>query len=127
MKSLPYSILILGVLTLNACTPTSPETALQNRLDQSIDLIEAGDYEELLVNYYLPKLVKDLKEQHNIKRLAKYYGEAPQTHQLLQDLKIASHIQPNFNAQKTEAVFYHDELSFRMVWKRVDDVWYLVK
>lgn len=127
MNSLPYSLLLFSALTISACSPVSPEQALNERIESSIRLIESGQYERLLVNYYQPHLVEDLKSNHNIQKLATYYGEAPQTDFLLKDLKLALQSSPEFNTSKTLATFSNEKLGLKMVWKQVDNVWYLTK
>jgi len=127
MNSLPYSLLLIGTLTLGACSPNTPEQALQLRIENSIDLIESEKYEDLLLNYYQPGLVDDLKSNHNIKKLAKYYGEAPQTNNLLNGLRLAYELEPTFNTSKTKATFSHQDLKIDMIWQQIDGVWYLMK
>lgn len=127
MNSLPYSFLFLGILSMSACAPVSPEQALEERIESSIHLIETEQYERLLVNYYQPNVVENLKSEYNIKKLATYYGEAPQTDFLLKNLKAALQSTPEFNKSKTVAKFPNDDLEFEMIWKQINNVWYLAQ
>ncbi len=120
-----YPLTLLALMTLTACSTPTPEEALQHRLNTFIGLMEAGEYETVLVNYYTPDMVEELKSARNFKKIVKYYGEAPQKEILLRDLKRAKDFRPQFNIAKTKAMFVGNDFESKIKWQRINGNWYL--
>lgn len=126
MKSTLFLVAILGSgFAVLSSQTTSPEAALQHRIQKVIKLMEQEEYEKFLTNFYPPAEVESLRKRHNIKKLARYFGEGPQRDYLLNYLKSVQHISPRFNSSKTEARFAAEEFEETLVWDQVDGNWYL--
>ena len=126
MKLSHIPILSMGCLVLYSCGESTPETHLQDRIQKVITLMEQEDYEKFLVNFYPPSEVEELKQRHNIKKLAKYFGEGPQKTYLLNYLKTIQDKAPQFKDNNTKAHFASEKFDSELVWQEVDGKWYLV-
>lgn len=125
MKINQITILLLSSALFYSCECATPEVILQKRIQKVIKLMEQKDYEVFLVNYYEPAKVEELKERHDIKKLAKYFGEGPQKDYLLNYLKSVQNQSPRFNEAKTTARFVADDFPSELVWHEVEGNWYL--
>jgi hypothetical protein len=126
MKTIYTLPLIMCCLAICSCNETAPEAELQNRIQTVIELMEQEDYEKFLVNFYPPSEVEALRKRHNIKKLAKYFGEGPQKSYLLNYLKTIQDKSPKFNETKTKAHFTSEHFDNELVWQEVNGKWYLV-
>ena len=126
MKLTHIPILFMGCLVLYSCGESTPEIHLQNRIQKVINLMEQEDYEKFLVNFYPPTEVEALKQRHDIKKLAKYFGEGPQRTYLLNYLRTIQYKAPQFKENKTKAHFASEKFDNELVWQEVDGKWYLV-
>ena len=124
-NALSLLVVLGGSLAIYSCQNTTPEVILQQRIQRVIQLMEQEEYEKFLINFYLPSEVESLKKRHNIKKLAKYFGEGPQRDYLLNYLKSVQHSIPRFNATKTEARFVNEKFDETIVWQEVNGKWYL--
>ena len=126
MKLSHIPILFMGCLALYSCEEATPEAHLQSRIQKVIKLMEQEDYEKFLVNFYPPSEVETLKQRHDIKKLAKYFGEGPQKSYLLNYLKTIQDKAPQFKDNNKKAHFASEQFDEELVWQEVDGKWYLV-
>lgn len=124
MKLIQLPILLMGCLVFSSCGEATPEAHLQSRIQKVIKLMEQEDYEKFLTNFYPPSEVESLRQRHDIKKLAKYFGEGSQKTYLLNYLKTIQDKAPQFKDNK--AHFASEHFDEELVWQEVDGNWYLV-
>lgn len=82
-----------------------PRENLDTLIPHGIQLLEAGKYKEMMEAFVPPEDLKRMKDSGMFDKIVKEFGEGPRAKRLLAALKEVKGTQPEYNDDKTRAVF----------------------
>jgi|GEM_PF-1788454 hypothetical protein len=82
-----------------------PQESVDTAISHAIELLEAKKYKELLTAYIPPADVAKMKEAGQYELIMQKFGEGGKPAKLLEALKAAQKVEPEYNEDKTAVVF----------------------
>ncbi|MDB4637775.1 MAG: hypothetical protein P8M30_00610 [Planctomycetaceae bacterium] len=102
-----FSIVIIAsnVLIAQEEKKAHPQASVETAITHAITILEAKKYKELLDQYVPPADLAKMKEAGAYELVVKKFGEGEKSGKLLNALKAAQTVKPEYNEDKTSVVF----------------------
>lgn len=117
------------LVSVISCSPSrklskSPDTGLKKQIGEMITLLETGDLVKFIKTYAHPDDLEKILGEESIEEIAKDFSRK-KAQLLLQSLTEALDDEPEFNEDKTRAVFKAVGTSRPVILESVGQQWYI--
>lgn len=107
-----------------------PQESIDTAIPHAIKLLEEQKYKEMIDSYVPPEELKKMKAAGFYEVVVSKFGEGEKVNQMIQALKEANEMKPEFNADKTVATYTSDKedsplKNKPMKFVKVDKRWYI--
>lgn len=111
------------------CSPSkklqkNPEAYVKVQIQEMIDLLETGDLGQFISTYAHPEDLEKIKGDESLDEIVEDFSKN-KAQLLLTALKDALEGKPEFNDQKTRAIFKSADVYRPLILERVESQWYI--
>ena len=121
-------ILMAGFQLSAQESKADPREELKTAIPHAIKLLEQKEYKTFMEQFVPPKIIETMKGSGMFEQIAQRFGQGEKSKQLLSVLKEVKDIQPEYNADKTEATYKLKEArgnKEKIVFKTEGKLWYI--
>jgi len=123
-------ILLPSTLSAQEEKKPHPQESLKTAIPHAIKLLEDKNYKDLLEGYIPPEELKKMKDAGAFELVVNRFGEGEKAKRLLQALKEAQSLTPEYNEEKTLATFESDKEDSPLKTKplsftKIEKLWYI--